>query len=249
MKTVNELYGGEVKLQFSDFNHSYVLLPENTRVPSVTTILSVISKPALINWAAGMAVDHIASNIKPGVSYDEVELNNLFTAARKAHTQRKQETADIGSMVHAWIEKFIKGESPELPINEQLRSSVGNFLRWKDEHDVKFILSEQPVYSRKHGYCGTLDFVAMIDKALFLGDIKTSNNIYDEYWIQLAAYAVARSEEFPNEDYKAQGIIRISRDGSFEFKTSDSKDECFEAFKAARVLYNWQQVRKNGRQP
>lgn len=246
MKTVNQLYGGEVQLQFSDFNHSYVLLPEGTKVPSVTTILSVINKPALISWAANQAVDFMAENIKPGQSLDEVQLQQLFNDARKAHTKTKQNTADIGSMVHDWISRFIRGEKPEMPINEQLKSSINNFLDWKEKHGVKFLLSEQPVYSKKFNYCGTLDFVAHIDNNLFLGDIKTSNAIYDEYWVQLAAYGVARSEEFPEEDYKSQGIIRISRDGSFEFKTADNSKECFDAFLAARTLFDWKEKIKNG---
>ncbi len=247
MKTISELYGGEVKLQFSDFNHSYVLLPEETKVPSVTTVLSVINKPALINWAANQAVAYVETYIRPGLSYDEVQLKQIFNDAKRAHMKRKQDTADIGSMVHEWISKFIKGENPELPINEQLKSSVSNFLEWKEKHNVKFLLTEQPVYSRKYNYCGTLDFVATIDDNLFLGDIKTSNAIYDEYWIQLSAYGMARSEEFPSEEYKQQGIIRISRDGSFEFKVSENKDDCFEAFLASKKLYEWQQKMKNGK--
>jgi hypothetical protein len=240
MKTVHELYDGKLKLTFDDFRHTYVL-DDGTKVPSVTSILSVISKPALVSWAANQATDYVISQIKPGVAYDEVQLNTIFQAARKAHTQREQETADIGSMIHEWIRKFIKGENPDLPVNELMRQSINNFLKWKEEHNVKFILSEQPVYSKEYGYCGTLDFVASIDKSLFLGDIKTSNAIYKEYLLQLAAYGIARSEEFPNEDYKAQGIIRISRDGSFEFTTSKDPNACFDAFLAAKNLYDWQQ--------
>lgn len=244
MKTLHSLYNDTIHIEFSDFGHSYVVKETGEKVPSATTILGVISKPALISWAANQATEYMKENIKPGVSYDELQLNTLFTAARKAHTQRKQETADIGSMVHKWIEDFINKENPELPINSQLRGAVENFLQWKDKHKVEFLLSEQMVYSKKYNYSGTLDFIAHIDGNLFLGDIKTSNAIYPEYWIQLAAYGEARSEEFPSEDYKHQGIIRISRDGSFEFKTAENKDACFEAFLHAKGLYEWQQMMK-----
>jgi len=243
-KTLLELYKGKIKLEFDSFRHVYTLLPEGKKIPSVTTVLSVINKPALINWAAGQAVDYLVANIKPGVSYDEIQLNSLFTTARKAHMTRKQETADIGSMVHEWISKHIKGENPEMPINQQLRDSINNFLAWKEEHKVNFLLSEQPVYSKIHGYCGTLDFVAKVNGELFLGDIKTSTGIYDEYFIQLSSYGIARQEEFPQEKYKHQGIIRIGRDGSFEFKTANNIDKCFEAFLSAKKLWEWQQFMK-----
>lgn len=241
---LNELYGGQVQLQFNDFGHKYVLLPEGKPVPSVTTIKSVLNKPALVNWAANQAVDHIASCLKPGVSMDEVEINMLLSAARKAHTQKKQDSAEIGSMVHEWLSKFIKGENPDMPVSPLMHKAVSNFLEWKDKHKVKFILSEQPVYSREYNYCGTLDFVAEIEGNLFLGDIKTSNAIYEDYWIQLAAYGIARSEEFPEEDYKHQGIIRISRDGSFEFAVSKDPNACFDAFLACKELYEWQELMK-----
>jgi len=245
MKTTLELYNGEVKLEFDSFRHVYTLLPGGEKIPSVTTVLSVINKPALISWAANQAVDYLADRMDPGRTFDELQLHSLFTSARKAHMIRKQETADIGSMVHEWISKYIKGEKPEMPINQQLQDSVNNFLAWKKEHGVEFILSEQPVYSQKYKYCGTLDFVARMDGELFLGDIKTSTGIYDEYWIQLSSYGVARQEEFPKEAYKHQGIIRISRDGSFEFKTANNIDKCFAAFLHAKGLWEWQQFMKN----
>mgnify|MGYP001609111239 CR=1 FL=1 len=244
-KTTLELYNGEIKLEFDAFRHTYILQPEGKKIPSVTTLLGVIGKPALISWAANQATDYAVANIKPGVSYDEVQLNTIFTSARTAHTQRKQETADIGSMVHTWISKYIKGEHPEMPVSQQLQDSINNFLAWQLEHDVKFILSEQPVFSKIHGYTGTLDFVAKVDGELFLGDIKTSNAIYDEYLLQLSAYGIARQEEFPQEKYKHQGIIRISRDGSFEFKTANNIDKCFEAFLHAKGIWEWQQFMKS----
>lgn len=246
-KTIRELYGGKVKLTFQEFQHQYKL-EDGTLVPSVTTILSVLNKPALINWAANQAVDYVAAGLKPGVSYDEVQLQQLFNAARKAHAIRKQDTADIGSMVHDWIERYINGEKPEMPINEQLKKSVENFLDWQKKNKVEFLLSEQPVFSKEHKYCGTLDFVAKIEGELFLGDIKTSSAIYDEYFLQLAAYGVARSEEFPEEKYKSQGIIRISRDGSFQFKLSQNSEDSFQAFLAAKRIFDWQAKMKFMRQ-
>ena len=241
---INELYGGEIQLEFKDFGHAYFLKPDNIKIPSVTTITSMLGKPFLVGWAANQAVDFMVANIKPGVPYDELQLNSWFRDARKAHNQKKQDAADIGSMVHQWISDYIGGKNPDMPVNESMNTSITNFLKWKDDNKVKFNLSEQPVYSKEYGYCGRLDFVANIDGSLFLGDIKTSKEIYSDYWIQLSAYGIARAEEFPNEDYKHQGIIRISKDGSFEFKTSDDPSACFDAFLCCKGLYEWQELMK-----
>ncbi len=44
------------------------------------------------------------------------------------------------------------------------------------------------VISELMGYAGTLDRIINLNGKRILVDIKTSNAIYDSYWLQLAAY-------------------------------------------------------------
>ena len=37
--------------------------------------------------------------------------------------------------------------------------AIKRFLAWVEKHQVKFLLSEQQIYSRKYEYTGTLDFI------------------------------------------------------------------------------------------
>lgn len=221
---------------FDQMKHAYFY--EGRRVPSVTTVLSVINKPALINWSANMAADYFKAQIEPGVSYDEIQLNTIWKEAKSAHYKKKVETGDIGTFVHEWVEKYIKGEKSAPPVNDQLRESTEQFLQWQKDHKVKFLASEQVIYSKEHNYCGTLDFICTIDGKLVLGDLKTSSGIYHEYWLQTAAYRQARQEEYPQEKYKGQAIIRIGRDGSFDFAESDDYDKHISGFLAALKLHN-----------
>ena len=215
MKTQIKLYKGDVVLEFDNFKHKYTLKGE--AIPSVTGILSIINKPALVNWAAGCAADSIAESLTPGVSYDELEINAIIEAGRKAHWQKKVDAGNIGTFLHKWIESYIKGENPGTPVNPGLQESVAKFLGWVEKHKVKFLLSEQMIYSKKFKYAGTLDFVCTIDDKLYLGDTKTSSGIYPEMLVQTSAYRYARQEEFPEEKYAGQLILRIGKDGSFEF--------------------------------
>lgn len=240
----NYLYNREVELVFDEFKHTYYF--NGNRVPSVTGVLSVINKPALVNWAANMASDHWKSSVEPGVSYDEIQLNNIWKDAKYAHNKKKTDSADIGSFVHKWVEDFIHGRKPPEPVNDQLRESTERFLKWKNDHKVKFLSSEQVVYSREHNYCGTLDFICNIGGKLFLGDLKTSNGIFDEYWLQTAAYRLARTEEFPKEKYAGQAIIRIGKDGSFEFVKSEDYETHVEGFLSAVKLHRILEKMKNG---
>lgn len=238
MQIKTKLYKGEVELIFESFGHTYHR--EDEKVTSVTTALSVINKPALVAWAANMAVDYCLSQIVPGTVYDELQLQTIWENGRKSHYQKKVDAGNIGTFLHQWIEKYIKGENPQTPVNQGLKESIEKFLKWVDEHNVKFVLSEQQIYSKKYNYTGTLDFICIIDGKMYIGDLKTSSGIYPEMWVQTAAYRAARVEEYPEEKYDGQLILRIGKDGSFEVaKCEDNKwfKKMFVAFIAALRLH------------
>jgi hypothetical protein len=233
-----ELYNGEIKLIFEPYRHKYQI--NGKSVSSVTTILSVINKPALINWAATTAVDCVVEQISPGVSYDEIQLMTIFEKAKKAHWQKKVDAGNIGTFVHNWVEDYINGKHPQLPNNENLKKAVQKFLDWQKEHKVEFLMSEQQIYSRKFNYTGTLDFICKIDDKLYIGDLKTSSGIYPEMLIQTAAYRYARTEEYPEEKYTGQVIVKVGKeDGNLQVAlVNDDKwySKMFTTFIAALKL-------------
>ena len=92
-----------------------------------------------------------------------------------------------------------------------MQNGVNAFLDFVNTHQVKFFESEKKVYSRKHGYTGTLDAEGIIDNQLCIIDFKTSNGIYDEYRFQVAAYLEARKEETGNK-YGAYWIARFGKE-------------------------------------
>lgn len=217
MQIKTSLYNGEVEMVFDTFRHTYTVTDEKNgvfekRFPSATTANGIIAKPQLIYWAANMTADTIKEQLEPGKSYDEVELDAIIEAGRRAHNQRKREAGSMGTLVHKWVEEYIKGGNPAQPINKQIQTSIAKFMAWKEKHDVKFLLSEQQVYSRKYGYTGTLDFICTIDGKMYIGDLKTTSGIYPEMLMQTAAYRFARTEEFPSEKYVGQIIVRVGKD-------------------------------------
>jgi len=238
MITKVNLYNKEIEVFFDSLRHRYSF-EDGIAIPSVTGILGIIAKPALVNWSANMVADSVASSLKPGVAYDEIEIQSIVETARKSHFQKKVDAANIGTFVHHWVEQRIKGENPGIPVNEKLANSCLRFVDWIEEHNVKFLASEQIVYSREFNYIGTLDFICQIGKKLYIGDLKTSSGIWDEYKLQVAAYRHARVEEFPSEKYFGQLIVRVGKEGDFEFKIIDGDDNyqvLFNAFKEALGL-------------
>jgi hypothetical protein len=240
-----KLYQDTVTLMFDSFKHQYK--HDNVVVPSVTTCLGIINKPALVNWASGMCADSIAENWQPGKIYDEIEIQKIIETGRKAHYQKKIDSGSIGTMIHHWVELYIKGQNPDMPVNKDLQDSVNQFLAWVKVNNVEFLLSEQQIFSKKYNYTGTLDFICKIDGNLYIGDLKTSSGIYPEYLIQTAAYRAARSEEFPNETYKGQLILRIGREGGFEIAIVNNDEwykKMFTAFTNALELFrNMEQIK------
>jgi len=217
MQIKTKLYQGKVELLFESFRHTYTVTDEENgvfdeRLPSTTTALNIIAKPQLIFWAANMAADSMKEQFEPGKTYDELQLDAMIQTARKAHTQKKEVAGTIGSFVHSWVEDYINGKNPAQPVNKQLKTAIAKFMAWVEKHNVKFLVSEQQVYSRKYKYTGTLDFICSIDGKLYIGDLKTSSGIYPEYLIQTSAYRYARTEEFPEEKYAGQIIVRVGKD-------------------------------------
>lgn len=262
-KETIRLYNGDVELTFEAARHVYRVTDPvkglvQAKLPSVTAVLGVIAKPALISWAANMAAEHVADSLEPGIALDEVAIAELVREARGAWRRRRDKAADLGTIIHNWIEGWVKSQidpqnnpRPELPSNPQVRTSVEQFLRWEQENHVRYLASELRLYSRYFGVVGTADLVLEIHPAGTRGpkyevaDFKTGEAIYPEYALQLAAYWRAIEESGYLRRIDGARVIRIGRDGTgFEAVRVISRGERhkhFKAFKAARELYAWKQ--------
>lgn len=213
---ITQLYGGEIQLEFvsKGKRHDYYVCKGNRRfkVPSVTKITGIVDKSApLMAWAIKNTLDVIKGAIGPGAEYNESYLEAVFKAAKDQSRGIKEDAASNGKQVHEWIEHYIRGEQPVLPPDgTQVRGGVDAFLQWMGEHKVQFLEVERPIYSRRHRYSGRMDGLAYVDGALAVVDWKTSNGVYVEYILQIAAYAVAYLEETGRKVDKAI-LIRLDK--------------------------------------
>lgn len=242
-----QLYNGEVELDFDDEKHEYRVAGEI--VPGVTSALNMIGKPWLPGWAVKMGAEYLKGVWVPGESYDEIEIAEHLKAMKFAHRQKANRAADIGTLAHSYCEGIIKAqinseEPPRLPINAEAKKAAAAFHEWIDAHMVEFIASEAKIYSRRYGFAGTIDFDAIVDGQRSLGDLKTSNGIYEEMWAQTAAYQLAREEEGYGP-YDNRWIVRIAKDGTLDSECRPfGYEEDKNAFLAALTLHRWA---KNGK--
>lgn len=249
------LYKGKLILYFDDGSHIYQV--NGKQVYGVTNIVRIIDKPALRYWAVNKAIEYIGANLKAGVSLDEIQIKNLLNEAKIAHTKSTTGAADLGSLIHEWIEKFLKAglskqPLPKKPINKEMKNAIEGFLDWSKQHKVKFISSERKIYSRKHKYAGTLDAEAVVDGKATIIDFKTGNALYPESFLQAAAYLSAREEEDKTACEGGIKIIRLAKGDKekaitpFEVKEVARKEipNLLKVFLACQKVYSWQMANK-----
>lgn len=137
--------------------------------PSVTTILEAYPKPyALMQW--------------------------LKEVGKDADTIRDA-AGERGSTVHTLTEVYDKGHEVNL-LDDSGRPRYGlqewamfeRYAEFTQRHEPEHHYIEQTLVCPDMGCGGTIDRICEINGRNYILDIKTSNGIYNSYWLQLAAY-------------------------------------------------------------
>lgn len=189
-------------------------------LPSSTTILSLLNKPALMYWSVKVAIQYLGERLND-IRDGRLELTadnayKILQEAKQYHEQIKTERAGIGTRVHRLIETYIKSQPYQHLLDDQTKTAFQAFLDWENKYQFSLVRSEQSVWS-KRGYAGTLDCACYLTppksktSKLYVVDFKTSKSIYREHILQLASYKYAY-EENTKEVVRGVGILRL--DGS-----------------------------------
>lgn len=224
------------------------------RLPSVTTILQVISKPGLYVWQAkqGTAKANIvmAKLLRMSPLLHDAMIAELGDDFFKDGAKQAAEAADYGKQAHSIIESILKAAPEEGQSNiwlledkpEPVAKAVESFSRWQDRTKFQLIKAESQVFSKKFGYAGTADAIGIVDGVVTLLDWKTSKGIYPEYKLQTVAYKYA-AEEMSGEKISRVMICRFGKDGSFEDYEVPQGEHAslFDTFIDAKRLWEWQQ--------
>ena len=201
--------------------HTVYKIKSGQRVPSVTTVLGILNKPALLNWAWQCGIE--------GKDYKLVRDN----------------AADIGTLAHYLIMCHLKGKTPDTSeysaenINKA-ETCLIKYWEWEKENKIEPILVEESLVSEEYEFGGTIDCLALLNNQLILIDHKTGKAIYPEMAYQLAAYRQLLLEN----GHKVMGarILRIGKneDEGFEQRIFGNLDKQWELFLHCLVIYNLQ---------
>lgn len=205
-------------------------LKEGTRVPSVTTINGRFGdKGQLMFWAFNQGKEGKAT---------------LYEESGKA--------ADVGTLAHQMVEARIKGEKtikakdigPELI--EKARQAFAMYEVWARQAKVKIIATELDLVSEEYRYGGTPDAIGETETGLAILDWKTSNGVYVDHLIQVAAYGRLWEENHPES--KLTGgyhLLRFSKDyPDFAHRHYSELNDAWEQFKHFRASYELDKLLK-----
>lgn len=206
-----------IGLSFAPGSHAYRL--DGKPVPSVTTILGVLNKPALPNWAAKSVAEYVADHQDAVEHLYEMGRGSMVDALKGVPWKKRDDAATRGTDFHKLAERIAQGEEVDVP--EALVPLVEHALDFMETWRIEPVLTEAACASREHWWAGTLDLVADSrhgPRAVY--DWKSGRAIYSSAAYQLNAYAKAETyglggDEHPMADLGIEAAygVHIREDG------------------------------------
>jgi hypothetical protein len=199
-------------------------------IPGTTTIIGRFKDSgALLHWAFGQ-----------GKAAERGEIRSLY--------DKRDEAASIGTLVHEMVEAHIGkvdfDESKLVGLSEENRERVNSGYRayrsWESMTRLEIVEQEMALVSELHQFGGTPDAIGRFNNELCLLDWKSSNGVYQDYLIQLAAYALLWEENRPDEHLVGGfHLCRFAKEhGDFSHHYWQNLDEAKEQFILFRRAYD-----------
>lgn len=203
---------------------------DGTLVPGVTTIINLLDKPALIQWAWKLG--------KEG----------------KDWKTERDSAGDIGTLVHElvmsyWTKEEVDLSGYTLEQCDMARTCAEKIHSWTDLEDIEPILVEIPLVSEVYKFGGQPDLYAKVNGKNRLIDIKTSSGIYDSHWLQNAAYGILLrvARGFKVDEYQ---ILWLPKHNDFACPLRTNLSTEKKIFKNLLKIYHYRQsIKKEANVP
>ena len=227
-------------LSYNDDKHMYYV--NDKKVESVTGICGRgLPKPNLVNWLVATPLNEVKRLINERLDnndpLDRAGLERIFKTAKEKTNKIKEDAGLVGTVVHGLIEDFLKGKDIPKQSDPAVVNCWNLFLDWWNKQEYEVVELEKKIYSKKYNYAGTLDLVVKDKKGnLVLMDIKTSNFISFDYFLQLNAYKFAYEEETGSKVSKSFIVKLSKKDAEIEIKEIPLNKKLFNAFIGAKYV-------------
>ena len=233
--------------------HQVYKLASGEVVPGVTSILGVLAKPALIQWAASMERDGILAHLED-IRETYGDLGHFDASKLPAayyHATKRDKAADLGTVIHARIEAWHRGEELEpdgIPPEMFVQSAFGfsRYLEWWNAGGFKLVASEHQMVSEDLRAGGTMDVLARdAEGRLVLVDIKSTKPSkwwpYPEAKSQTSVYSYM-AQALWDEKVSRVIVVRVGSSEGDELQTYEldmaERAAGMKLFTAARAAYD-----------
>lgn len=198
------------------------------KFPSITTLLKVLDKPALVRWAPKMVAEHVADYVLRRVPEERIGWKEVQRYLGDVETLKQvpwayaEKRRDIGSTLHDIAEQVAAG----VPVNpavfaEDIRPLVEGFMMFCDAEQPEFLAMETGCFNRSVGYACTLDTIMRLPRRerTMIVDYKCSQDSYPEHAIQLAGQRYGEfiglrdGTEIPMMEVDGTGVLLIQPNG------------------------------------
>lgn len=223
-------------------------LPNGDTVPSVTTFLGVLPKPALLNWKVKSTAEWAVKQVNKWAEYDETSNTVIprlpFDATVdmvKRATEYDTTARDNGSIVHKILEDLFLGRDPVIPQGfERVGDVYEDIIK---DFDIEPMFIEPQLINYTHRYSGSTDAIFRVNGKVTLLDWKAGNGLYGSTALQTTAYArceVILTEEgvevsMPTVEQLFGVWVRPSGYAMFPLEYSQ---DTWDAVRAARRIYD-----------
>ncbi len=260
------LYGGAIEIDYYPNSHRYKLVKQdgvekNEWVKSPSGIVDKLDKSAaLMSWAVRCFLEKVVEEMRDGVNFSKDDVMSMLTMGKAAYVEKKQQAADVGSIVHEYAQKHHEIKSVEVvegfesltdADKAKVLKGAQAFDSWYSQLGGVSVKNEFLVYSRKQKFAGRCDDLIKIGDKYYIVDYKTSKGIYTSQIYQVTSYMKAEEEE--NPDIKISGAILlhlvkedvvdkegniIKKAGEFGVVTLSRSDlvKAYTVFKALKVV-------------
>ncbi len=198
-------------------------LKDGTRVPGVTTVINRFKESGgLLHWAWQLGMDG------------------------KDYRAERDKAAEAGTIAHEMIDAWIHDREWQPPGKEpedmlaKAQTGFEAFLAWATSTHLEVVETEVSLVSERHRYGGTIDGIGRLNGETVLLDWKSSNRIYADYIVQVAAY-VKLLEENRRERVTGIHLLRVGKEwGDFHHHAwpVEVSELGWRAFKCQRELYD-----------
>lgn len=184
-------FAGKVRLNTVTVKGSrFYELPNGDQVPSVTTFMKVLDKPALNNWrvkkVAEWAVKNLDSwrNLPEEAAIDVLSKSSFYDSAPR----------EVGDISHKIKEDLSIGRDPYVPPGFEW--AVRNWETFTSDFDVELLYAEPQLINYSYAYAGSADAILRIkpknsgEWRTAIIDYKSGNGLYGSTAYQTTAYGM-----------------------------------------------------------